>query len=319
MIIPVLLTFIAVFLATMALYLVGNTVSESPAAQVKRRLRSLADDGRELLPAGVTGDLIRADSTAEQFLFRLPLLERVKTLVESSGVAVSPTYVIALSMLAAVVAFCIVFILSRNWPLSFLAATVPIVLPLLFFKHRQKELERKFTEQLPDALTMIARSLRAGHSLGSAIELIGQELPEPAGGFFSVACEKQKLGMRMLEALSDMLNSVDSMDLRFFLTIIKINIETGGNLAEILEKLAETIRGRQQLRRQVQVYTAEGRMSGVILAILPVALFGIFYVIRPGYLDVFFTERMCQYALAAAVLANLVGFVMIRKIVNIRI
>ena len=131
--------------------------------------------------------------------------------------------------------------------------------------------------------------------------------------------EQQLLGMRIADSLITLLDRIDSLDLHFFVTIIRINSETGGNLAEILEKLAETIRSRLQIRRQVQVYTAEGRMSGYVLLLLPVFVFVAFYIRNPDYMGVFFTERSCQLSLVAAGVAQIIGFMMIRKIIDIRI
>lgn len=315
----VLFTFAAVFLTVMAVYLAGRLVLTSPAAKLKRRLRHIAEGENGRPPEETMGDLIRVDSPVERILFRLPLLGRVKRLVELAGVDLRPVRVIILIALACVALFIVVFALYRNIFVAVLCMAIPVALPLLYLDFRKKRQERLFTEQLPDVLTMIARSLRAGHSLSGSVELIGQEMAEPSAGFFRGAYEQQKLGIRIIDALTNMLKNVDSMDLRFFLTILKINADTGGNLAEILEKLAETIRSRLQIRRQVQVYTAEGRMSGYVLVVLPVALFVIFYLFRPGYVDVFFTERICQYILALAVLAEVAGFLVIRKIVNIRI
>ena len=144
-------------------------------------------------------------------------------------------------------------------------------------------------------------------------------MADPAGGLFRTVYEQQKLGVRINEALTMMLDKMESLDLRFFVTIININNEVGGNLAEILEKLADTIRARLQIRRQVSVYTAQGRLSGYILAVLPVVTFAGLYVLLPGYLDVFFKDPRAKIILAGAVSAEVVGFFVIRRIIDIRI
>jgi len=144
-------------------------------------------------------------------------------------------------------------------------------------------------------------------------------MPEPTGGLFKIAYEQQQLGMRITDSLRTLLKKIESIDLHFFVTIVRINNETGGNLAEILDKLADTVRSRLQIRRQVTVYTAEGRMSGYVLALLPVVVFIGFYFLKPGYMNVFFTDRNCQLVLFVAVMAQIIGFLVIRKIVDIRI
>lgn len=311
--------FAAVFLSVMALFFGVTAYRTSPAAELKRRLRRMEKSGNERTVEGLSGDLLRKTTPAEQFIFQLPLLNMVKKLVEHSGIGMKPSRFMLLTAMAAASTFVAVYSLKTNLPTALLTAVVIASLPFACLVYRKKQRETRFSEQLPDVLIMIARSLRAGHSLTSAVELIGQEQPEPAGTLFKLAYEQQKLGMRIAESLGTLPEKIESIDLHFFVTIIRINSETGGNLAEILEKLAETIRSRIQIRRQVQVYTAEGRMSGYVLVLLPVFVFAAFYLKNPGYMDVFFTERICQMSLVAAGLAQIIGFLMIRKIIDIRI
>lgn len=319
MIIALLLTFVAVFLTVLALFLVVTTIRQSPAAELKRRLRRMEKSGSELHSEGLTGELLREATASEQFIFRLPLLKMVKKLVDHSGVKIAPSRFLLLSVIAFVAGFAALFVLKGNVLIALPVGLLTGTIPFFYLGYCIKKRQTRFAEQLPDALTMIARSLRAGHSLTSAVELVSQELPEPTGGLFKIAYEQQLLGMRISDSLGTLLEKIDSIDLHFFVTIIRINSETGGNLAEILEKLADTIRSRLQIRRQVQVYTAEGRMSQYVLVLLPIFVFVAFYLRNPGYMGVFFTEQVCRMSLVAAGLAQIVGFFMIRKIIDIRI
>ena len=319
MIASVLMIFAAVFLTVLALFFAVTSYRQSPAAELKRRLQRMEKSGNERPSEGLTGELLREKTPSEQFIFQLPLLRMVKKLVENSGVASKPSRYIFLTGMASASGFVILYVLSGNMSAAILAAAVIAFIPCAYLGYLKHQRQTRFAEQLPDALTMIARSLRAGHSLTSAVELVSQELPEPAGGLFKIAYEQQQLGMRIAESLGTLLEKIDSIDLNFFVTIIRINSETGGNLAEILDKLADTIRSRLQIRRQVQVYTAEGRMSGYVLVLLPVFVFIAFYLRNPGYMEVFFTEQVCQMSLFAAALAQIAGLLMIRKIIDIRI
>ncbi len=275
--------------------------------------------GNEHLSEGLAGELLRGTPASEQLVFKLPLLKPVKKLIDHSGVKINPFSFVLLTGIVFVTGFAAIYAVWKNMPVALSAAAVFAYIPFAYLGYRKQQRQKRFAEQLPDALTMIARSLRAGHSLTSAVELVSQELPDPTCGLFSIAYEQQQLGMRIAESLETLLAKIDSIDLHFFVTIIRINSETGGNLAEILEKLAETIRSRLQIRRQVKVYTAEGRMSGYVLVLLPVFVFVAFYVKNPAYMEVFFTEKTCQMSLVAAGLAQIVGFLMIRKIIDIRI
>lgn len=319
MIAAVIMIFTAVFLAVMALFFVVTEAWHSPAAELKRRLRRMEKSGNEQPSDGFTGELLRETTPSEQFILKLPLLRIVKKRIEHSGVPVKPSIFVVLTGIVFSSGFLALYIMRVNVPAALLAAAVVAYIPFAYLGYRKQQRETRFAEQLPDALIMIARSLRAGHSLTAAVELIGQELPEPAGGLFKTAYEKQQLGMRIAESLGTLLEKIASLDLHFFVTIIRINSEAGGNLAEIMEKLAETIRARLQIRRQVQVYTAEGRMSGYVLALLPVCVFIAFYLKNPGYMGVFFTEQILQIILVVAVVAQIAGFFIIRKIIDIRI
>jgi tight adherence protein B len=166
---------------------------------------------------------------------------------------------------------------------------------------------------------MVARSLRAGHSFTSAIQLIGQEIPDPVGELFKTAYEQQLLGLRITETLQNLNERIESLDLRFFTTAVAINNDVGGNLSDILENLAETIRERLKIRRQVKVYTAQGRMSGYVLGALPIVTFIIFNILNPKYESVLYKETMGRYVLAFAVFMQLIGFLVIRQIIKIRI
>lgn len=319
MIATVLMIFAAVFLTVLALYFAVTAVRQSPAAELKRRLRRMEKSGNESPSEGLTGELLRETTPVEQLIFNLPLLRNIKKQIEHSGVTVKATSFVLLTGILSASGFVALYVLKGNILAALLAAIVIVFIPFVYLGYRKKQRQTRFAEQLPDALIMIARSLRAGHSLTSAVELVSQELPEPTGGLFKIAYEQQHLGMRIAESLGTLLEKIDSIDLHFFVTIIRINSETGGNLAEILDKLAETIRSRLQIRRQVRTFTAEGRMSGYVLVLLPVFVFVAFYLRNPGYMEVFFTNQLCQMILVGAGLAQIVGFLFIRKIVDIRI
>lgn len=166
---------------------------------------------------------------------------------------------------------------------------------------------------------MISRSLRAGHTVSSAIELVGMEMSNPAGELFRTAFDQQKFGMRINDALTAMTNQIESLDLRFFVTTVSINSEVGGNLSEILDQLAKTIRERLNVRRQVRVYTAQGRVSGYVLAGLPIFMFIVFNILNPEYEQLLIKEKVGNYLLIFAVVMQIIGYLVIRKIVNIRI
>lgn len=183
---------------------------------------------------------------------------------------------------------------------------------------RKKRLKR-FAAQLPEALELIARALRAGHSLASGFNLVATEMSHPIGKEFGRTFEEQNLGMPMDEALENLTERVPNLDLKFFVTAIVLQRQTGGDLAEILDKIGRLIRERFQIWGQVQALTGEGRLSGIVLLALPPALFVVVYRMNPDYLMLLFTDELGKKMLIGGIVMQLLGALMIRKIVNIRV
>jgi tight adherence protein B len=166
---------------------------------------------------------------------------------------------------------------------------------------------------------MFARSLRAGHSFTGAIQLVAQEMPHPMGAEFRQVFDEQNLGVPMREALTGMTRRVDSLDARFFVTAILIQRETGGNLAEIIDKIAHVIRERFRIQGQLKIFTAQARMTGLILTFLPVAVALAIGFLNPDYLRPLWVERTGRFLIALAVCMQVTGGLVIRKIIRIKI
>jgi tight adherence protein B len=192
-------------------------------------------------------------------------------------------------------------------------------IPFIFLRVQRTKRLNRFTEQFASALDMLARSLKAGHSLASAVQMVGGEMSEPVAGLFRAVYEEQAYGLSLKDALAHMIERMDTTDLRFFVTAVSIYREVGGNLSEILERLATTIRERIKIRRQVRVYTAQARLSGYILAALPIFTALFFYFMAPDYIEELILAKIGRYFIAAAVILQIVGFFIIRKIIDIRI
>lgn len=320
MLILVLLTFIAVFLICASIFIAFTTVKESPAFALKMRLRRLArDKNNASIPEHVRSDILKDIPPIEKFLINLFLFRDIDRKLDQAGLKIQPHRFILFSATSIIVPAIAVFLIFHRASHAMLLAAIislGIATTLKVLKQRRED---QFTEQLPDILMMISRSLRAGHSLSSAIELVGIESANPAGGLFKTAYDQQKLGLSVSNALANITDRIDSLDLRFFITTVDINSEIGGNLAEMLDKLASTIRERGKVRRQVRVYTAQGRFSGYVLACLPIAMFIIINVMNPEYGMVLIKEKLGNYFLIVAFIFQLIGFVLIKNIINIRI
>ncbi len=192
-------------------------------------------------------------------------------------------------------------------------------MPLLWLLWRRRGRFKKFAMQLPDALELVARALRSGHSLASGLKVVVQEMPDPISREFSNAYEEQNLGIPIEVALKSMLRRMPNMDLKFFVTAVAIQRQAGGDMAEILDKIGYIIRERFKIMGQVQALTGEGRISGIVLMALPIALFFAVYYLNPDYVMLLFTEELGRKMIATAAVLQVLGAVAIKKIVNIKI
>ncbi|HEX5444149.1 MAG TPA: type II secretion system F family protein [Pirellulales bacterium] len=192
-------------------------------------------------------------------------------------------------------------------------------LPLVWLIWRRKRRLKRFSVQLPDALELISRALRAGHSLQAGFNLVQEEMSAPIGVEFGRVFEEQNLGIAMEDALNSLTDRVPNLDLRFFATAIILQRQTGGDLAEILDKIGHLIRERFKIWGQVQALTGEGRLSGAVLLGLPPALFLAVYRLNPDYIMMLFTDPMGKQMLGGAIVLQVLGALTIRKIINIKV
>ncbi len=194
-----------------------------------------------------------------------------------------------------------------------------LCMPLLWLLRKRKKRIRVFVEQLPDAFDLMGQALRAGHALAGAIQLISQQMPNPIAKEFARVFHEQNLGLKVEDAMLNMAKRIDQMDVRFFVTAVLIQRQTGGDLAEVLDKIGKVIRDRVQLLGTVQALTAEGRLSGWVLLALPVVVFGACLVVNREYAMVLIDTPTGRMMLAVAAAMDLMGMAMIKKIVNIKV
>jgi tight adherence protein B len=190
------------------------------------------------------------------------------------------------------------------------------VLPFLYIAWKRQIKTKKFEQQMPDAMELLARSLRAGHTLPSALELVGKEMPDPMGNEMTIAHEEQQYGMSTSEALLHMLERVESLDLRYFTAAVLIQQETGGNLAELMENIARVIRGRLNFKSKVKSLTAMGRISTTIMIIAPILAFFGLMVIAPYYEKALVVNPMGRIMLVVGVILIALGALMLKRMIR---
>ena len=315
----VILFFIAILLFLVAFYMWYSSVKISPAFELKRRLRKLAIETGERIPAELKLEILVEMTAIEKFLYKFKLIRKLDALIDKAGFKHDIKIFLLILLISAATGFLIGLTLGKGIIFPFLFMLLAATIPFFYLSFKISKRILRFTEQLPNAIDMISRSLRAGHSLIAAVKMVGSEMSEPVAGLFKTVYEEQTLGLSAQEALSHMVERMNTPDVRFFVTAISVYREIGGNLSELLDRLAHTIRERIRIRRQVRVYTAQARLSGYILAALPIFMALFFLFMAPDYIGELWEAKMGRYLIAAAVVAQVVGFLVIRKIINIRI
>lgn len=261
----------------------------------------------------------QANSTFSIAISKLKFVPAVQRILDQANLPWSATtFIINLIGIAAVFYIGGYFMKFSQW-VCLSAAAAGFILPLVAIVIKQRMRTSKFMNQLPDVFELMSQALRAGHSLANSIMIVGQQLPDPVGTEFSRVFHEQNLGIKIEDALKEMAQRVGLMDVRFFVTAVLIQRQTGGDLAEVLDNISGVIRDRIKLFGSVKALTAEGRLSGYVLLALPVVVFVVELIINPNYADVMINEEIGQYALIGAGISQLLGLAMIQKIVNIKV
>jgi tight adherence protein B len=243
--------------------------------------------------------------------------DRLDAELESAGVAVRSGEFVVLSGVACVVAAVLVMAIFRSLLLAGIVGVVSGMGPTVALRMSLKKRTEKMREQLPDVLTIMASSLRAGHSFMQALDTVAREIPQPAAVEFQRVVAEIRLGRPTDDALEALAARVGSPDFRWAVLAVNIQREVGGNLAEILDNVADTLRERAMIRRQIRVLTAEGRLSAWVLTCLPIAIGVYMFAVNPDYIGTLFTTTIGLIMLGVAAVLLLVGVLWMRKIVDI--
>jgi tight adherence protein B len=239
--------------------------------------------------------------------------------IDQSGMNATVSGILLIGVVCAVLAAVVAGVITRaSWGLP-LGAVVGFSLPFLVVKVKRTRRLRAFEEQFPEALDLIARALKAGHAFATGLKMAADELPEPVGPEFRKTFDEQNFGLPMKDALDNLAHRIPILDVRFFVTAVLIQRETGGNLAEILENLGFVVRERFKILRQVRVYTAHGRFTGYVLLALPAVLGIALSFINPDHMNMLFRERMGQMLLGFALVMQTIGFLWIKQVIKIEV
>ena len=293
------------------------------ARRLDRRLRDVSEphtaaadpgDGT-VVKHGLEGPLPALD----RLIARTAVGARLARLIDQSGVRTTPSGVAIVSLVLVAIVF-----IAASWivPQPFaapLAALAAGGAPFGWLVHRRSSRLKRFEEQFPEALDLLARAIRSGQAFQTAMGMVADELPDPVGPEFKKTYDQQNFGLPLRDALNEMSVRITLLDVRFFVTAVLIQRDTGGNLSEILDNLAHVVRERFKIQRQVRVHTAHGRFTGYVLMALPAALAIALSFINPEHMQLLFHEKMGQTMLMGAIVMQAIGYVWIRKVIKIEV
>lgn len=321
-----MLMVILMFFVGVGVVLGGNALlTKVPAMMEQRRLNQrLLDISGAPEPAEGEESLVKRDPTGP-----LPAVDRLVAgtragswlgkLIEQSGVRTTPSAIVVGTMVLAMT-FMMVPRLFGNIPfLPLLTAAAGGALPISMLMYKRSKRLAKYEEQFPEALDLLSRALRAGHAFQTAMGMVATDLKEPVGPEFKKTFDQQNYGLPLRDSLFQLVERVPLLDVRFFVTAVLIQRDTGGNLAEILDNLASVVRERFKIRRQIKTHTAHGRFTGLVLLGLPAGLAVILTMMSPDHMGPLFTHRIGQMLIMGCVVMQTIGFFWIKKIINIEV
>ena len=281
--------------------------------------RAQVEQGAETTPLMKKQRPASRDAVANVVLGK-NLTERMRDYIEQAGLDWDPTRTILLSLLFGLIGFNVFwYIIPRGEIISPIGAIVGLGAPFFFLYRKRFARFRAFEAQFPDALEFVARAMKSGHAFSVSLEMLHKEFAAPLGAEFRRTFEEQNLGLPIEVALERLGTRVPLLDVRFFVSAVMLQKRTGGNLANLLENLAYLIRERFKLRARVRAVSAHGRISGLVLSMIPLVVAIMMFYTNPTYVLFFFDDPDGKKMMVACIILQFLGFISIRKIVDIGI
>lgn len=321
--------FVAILLAVWLLsllvwWLLSRSFRNADVGKIRSRLvepTSKKKETKKKALALISVDEAAAGQVVMQLLQRMELRDRLQKLLEQAGLRWKVARLMhgCLAMFLCGYGAGWMFFPEQHRQFAFVPALLAGSCPLIFVIRKRAERLHKFEEQFPESLEFVARSMRAGHAFSVSLEMLHREFQEPLAGEFRRTFEEHNLGMPLELALEKLATRVPSLDVHFFVSAVMLQKRTGGNLAEILDKLAYLMRERFKLRGRIKAISAHGRMTGTALTLIPVGVAVLMFWVNPDYVRFFISDELGNYMMGGAILLQLIGYAVIQKIVNIEV
>jgi tight adherence protein B len=321
---PILIAFLVLVVVAAAVF-VGASLFDQRSAQARLIKERLAEERKG--PESIAQEelaLIRDEQLSEipaidNLLRRSSRVSEIQNVLSQAGMDLRAGNFLGISAIAGVAATIIAYVLTKKIEFAWIAMLVGFLLPYSYISYKRTKRFQKFDELFPEAIDTLARAVRAGHAFTTALEMITDEVAEPVSGEFRQLYEEQKFGMPVRDALMNLTQRVPSVDVKFFVTAVMLQRETGGNLAEILDNLSYVIRERFKIQRQVRVYTAQGRLTMALLMGMPPIIVVVMMTLNPGFIRPLFVDPIGHTLLVAGITLQTVGYFVIRKIIRIQV
>ncbi len=283
------------------------STAQGPAEQVVPEAALLRDEVLSRIPAFDT------------FLRRSDRVSQLQKMLAQGSVDVRAGNFLMLCAVSALVFAAVAIIAGGNPLFGWAGGVLGFFVPYAYASHMRTKRFQKFEEKFPEAIDTLARAVRAGHAFTTALEMIANEVSEPVAGEFRQLYEEQKFGLPVRDALLNLADRIPLVDIKFFVTAVMLQRETGGNLAEILDNLSYVIRERFKILRQVRVHTAQGRLTMVLLMALPPTIVVIMQLLNPGFIRPLFTDPIGHALIVGGITLQTMGYFVIRRIIRIQV
>jgi tight adherence protein B len=322
---PATLIAIFVFLMVALAVFAGVSVLDQRSARARLIKERLANERKapERAPeeelALLRDEQLSQIPALDTLLRRSSRVSDIQKMLAQGGISMRAGNFLGFSALAGLLATVAAYGLSKRVEVAWVALLVGFLLPYSYASFRRNQRFEKFEELFPEAIDTLARAVRAGHAFTTALEMITAEVAEPVAGEFRQLYEEQKFGMPVRDALINLTDRMPLVDVKFFVTAVMLQRETGGNLAEILDNLSYVIRERFKIQRQVRVYTAQGRLTMALLMGMPPIIVTVMLLLNPSFIRPLFSDPIGHTLLVAGITLQTIGYFVIRKIIRIQV
>jgi tight adherence protein B len=294
---------------------------KAQARVLRDRLSTVQKPGEQTAPdtALLRDEVLSRIPAFDTFLRRSERVSLLQKMLAQGNIDARAGNFLMLCAVSALVLAAIAFIVGGNVLFGWAGAVLGFFMPYAYASHMRTRRFQKFEEKFPEAIDTLARAVRAGHAFTTALEMIANEVSEPVAGEFRQLYEEQKFGLPVRDALLNLADRIPLVDVKFFVTAVMLQRETGGNLAEILDNLSYVIRERFKILRQVRVHTAQGRLTMVLLMALPPTIVVLMLMLNPGFIRPLFTDPLGHALIVGGITLQTMGYFVIRRIIRIQV